>query len=223
MFLIVSLVEFRRVLGVDINVHHENPATFLCHISASSVKRSRRRAASSRWHPGPHELRPGEDTGHQLGSHVTRHVQNSGTIDPILRLIEAHRNEIRTQPASARRWLDRSVWRKRSIDAYADRGRVDVSATNLWLDCPGAAGGACAVDHRGTACRCRLGRGLFLVDCFCRADRPIGIGRLHHPPRRYSHEPNHPAVYRRGSGRSSPRRCRRLRSVGFARERRGCV
>jgi hypothetical protein len=36
------------VLGVDINVHHENPATFLCHVSDSSVKRSRYRFASSR-------------------------------------------------------------------------------------------------------------------------------------------------------------------------------
>jgi hypothetical protein len=33
------------VLGVDINVHHENPATFLCHVSVSSVKRSRHRFA----------------------------------------------------------------------------------------------------------------------------------------------------------------------------------
>src|ERR1700741_2991807 len=43
--------------------------------------------------------------------------------------------------------------RKRSLDPYADRGHGDVSATNLRLDRPGAAGGACAVDHRGTACR----------------------------------------------------------------------
>src|SRR5229473_5798711 len=51
MFLVVPLVEFLHVLGVDINVHHENPATFLCHVSVSSVKRSRHRFASSRWHP----------------------------------------------------------------------------------------------------------------------------------------------------------------------------
>src|SRR5690348_663923 len=43
MFLIIPLVEFLHVLGVDINVHHENPATFLCHVSVSSVNRSRRR------------------------------------------------------------------------------------------------------------------------------------------------------------------------------------
>ncbi len=34
--------------------------------------------------------------------------------------------------------------RKRSLDPYANRGHGDVSATNLRLDCPGAAGGACA-------------------------------------------------------------------------------
>src|SRR5712664_1247595 len=51
MFLVIPLVEFLHVLGVDINVHHENPATFLCHVSVSSVKRSRHRFASSRWHP----------------------------------------------------------------------------------------------------------------------------------------------------------------------------
>src|ERR1700722_12167555 len=51
MFLVIPLVEFLRVLGVDIDVHHENPATFLCHVSVSSVKRSRHRCASSRWHP----------------------------------------------------------------------------------------------------------------------------------------------------------------------------
>src|SRR5580658_10901587 len=73
---------------------------------------------------------------------------------------------------------NRLVWRKRSFGPYADRGHGDVSATNLRLDRPGAAGGAGAVDHRGTACRCRVGRGLFLVDCMCRADRPVGIGRL---------------------------------------------
>src|SRR5260370_42419887 len=49
MFLVIPLVEFLHVLDVDINVHHENPATFLCHMSVSSVKRSRHRFASSRW------------------------------------------------------------------------------------------------------------------------------------------------------------------------------
>src|SRR4051812_7735935 len=58
MFLVIPLVEFLRVLGVDINVHHEDPATFLCHVSVSSVKRSRHRFAlfidtrSSRLEPG---------------------------------------------------------------------------------------------------------------------------------------------------------------------------
>src|SRR5215472_12767484 len=51
MFLVIPIVEFLHVLGVDINVHHENPATFLCHVSISSVKQSRHRFASSRWHP----------------------------------------------------------------------------------------------------------------------------------------------------------------------------
>jgi hypothetical protein len=40
MFLVIPLVEFLDVLGVHINVHHENPATFLCHVSVSSVKRT---------------------------------------------------------------------------------------------------------------------------------------------------------------------------------------
>src|SRR5215208_6480881 len=58
MFLVIPLVEFLHVLGVDINVHHENPTTFLCHVSVSSVKRSRYRFASfigtrsSRLEPG---------------------------------------------------------------------------------------------------------------------------------------------------------------------------
>src|ERR1700756_1841879 len=62
MFLIIPLVEFLQVLGVDINVHHENPATFLCHVSVSSVKRSRHRFASSRWHP---VLTPGAQERHE--------------------------------------------------------------------------------------------------------------------------------------------------------------
>src|SRR5229473_3008555 len=74
MFLVIPLVEFLHVLGVDINVHHENPATFLCHVSVSSVKRSRHRFASSRWHP---VLTPGaqESTRHQLGSHLSFKVR----------------------------------------------------------------------------------------------------------------------------------------------------
>src|SRR6202043_1115975 len=70
MFLVIPLVEFLHVLGVDINVHHENPATFLCHMSVSSVKRRRHRFASSRWHPvlSPE---PRRDTRHQLGRHLS--------------------------------------------------------------------------------------------------------------------------------------------------------
>src|SRR5262245_37252967 len=53
MFLVVPLVEFRRVLDVDIDVNHENPATFLCHVSTSSVERSRRPALGPRaWSAG---------------------------------------------------------------------------------------------------------------------------------------------------------------------------
>src|SRR5215213_6011408 len=51
MFFVIPLVEFLRMLGVDINVHHENSATFLRHVSVSSVKRNRYRFAASRWHP----------------------------------------------------------------------------------------------------------------------------------------------------------------------------
>src|SRR5690349_7224420 len=70
MFLVIPLVEFLYVLGVDIDVHHENPATFLCHVSVSSMKRSRHRFASSHWHP---VLTPGaqvETRDHQLGSYL---------------------------------------------------------------------------------------------------------------------------------------------------------
>ena len=71
---------------------------------------------------------------------------------------------------------NRLMRRKRSLDPYADRGHGDVSATNLRLDRPGAAGGACAVDHRRTTCQCRLGRDLFLVDCVCRLIGQLGSG-----------------------------------------------
>src|SRR4051794_24619052 len=47
MFLVIPLVEFLRMLRVDIDVHHENPATFLCHAFLSSVKCSVYRRASS--------------------------------------------------------------------------------------------------------------------------------------------------------------------------------
>src|SRR5271154_6330736 len=78
MFIVIPLVEFLHVLGVDINVHHENPATFLCHVSVSSVKRSRHRFASSRWHPVLNAWSPGEtrDTnwGAILANGATRNI-----------------------------------------------------------------------------------------------------------------------------------------------------
>src|SRR5271165_4599640 len=77
MFLVIPLVEFLHVLGVDINVHHENPATLLCHISVSSVKRSRHRFASS-LAPRSSRLEPTIDTRQQLGSHLSRHSPDSG-------------------------------------------------------------------------------------------------------------------------------------------------
>src|ERR1700738_4799982 len=100
MFLVIPLVEFLHVLGVDINVHHENPATFLCHVSVSSVKRSRHRFASSRWHPGPHAWSPGETRDTNWGAILVDIPQIPGLLSAIFRLIEAHRNEIQAQPAS---------------------------------------------------------------------------------------------------------------------------
>src|SRR3954453_24027566 len=101
MFLIIPLVEFLHVLGVDINVHQENPTTFLCHVSVSSVKRSRYRFASSRWHP---VLTPGAQERHETtnwGAILAAIPQIPGLLSAIFRLIEAHRNEIRAQPASS--------------------------------------------------------------------------------------------------------------------------
>src|SRR5690349_24950330 len=100
MFLIIPLVEFLHVLGVDINVHHENPATFLCHMFVSSVERNRHPFASSCWHP---VLTPGaqerpRDTN--WGAHLSGHSPDSGVVSAMFRLIEAHRNETRAQPAS---------------------------------------------------------------------------------------------------------------------------
>src|SRR6516225_3789143 len=100
MFLVIPLVEFLHVLGVDINVHHENPATFLCHVSVSSVTRSRRRFASSRWHP---VLAPRAQERHETTNWeaiLADIPQIPGLLSAIFRLIEAHRNEIRAQPAS---------------------------------------------------------------------------------------------------------------------------
>src|SRR4051812_21276461 len=65
MFLVIPFVEFLHVLGVDINVHHENPAAFLRHTSVSSMKRSRHRLASSRWRP---VLTPGAQERHETAT-----------------------------------------------------------------------------------------------------------------------------------------------------------
>src|SRR4051812_47987853 len=89
MFLVIPLVEFLRVLGVDINVHHENPATFLRHVSVSSVKRSRHRFASSRWHP---VVTPGAQEGCRARSSVssryaaTKFGRNQHGPQPIVRV-----------------------------------------------------------------------------------------------------------------------------------------
>src|ERR1700719_3325530 len=97
MFLVIPLVEFLHVLGININVHHENPATFLCHVSVSSAKRSHR-FASSRWHP--HAWSPGETRDINWGAILADIPQIPGLLSAIFRLIEAHRNEIQAQPAS---------------------------------------------------------------------------------------------------------------------------
>src|SRR5207248_7569947 len=100
MFLIVPLVEFLHVLGVDINVHHENPATLLCHMSVSSVERSRHPFASSCWHPVRTPGKPGETRDTNWGAILADIPQIPGLLSAIFRLIEAHRNQIRAQPAS---------------------------------------------------------------------------------------------------------------------------
>src|ERR1700676_2353740 len=99
MFLVIPFVEFLRMLGVDINVHHENPATFLCHVSVSSVKSGRHRFTSSRWHP---DLTPGagETRDTNWVAILGDIPQIPGLLSAIFRLIEAHRNEIQAQPAS---------------------------------------------------------------------------------------------------------------------------
>src|SRR5262252_1780695 len=79
MFLVIPLVEFLHVLGVDIHVHQKNPTTFLGHVSVSSVTCSRHRFASSRWRPASHP-EPRSDTRHPLGSHLStrRHTKHHG-------------------------------------------------------------------------------------------------------------------------------------------------
>src|SRR5215203_2658855 len=95
MFLVIPFVEFLHVRGVDINVHHKNPATFLRHMSVSSVKSSRHRLA-----PGPHAWSPGETRDTNWGAILGDIPQIPGLLSAIFRLIEAHRNEIPAQPAS---------------------------------------------------------------------------------------------------------------------------
>src|SRR3954454_11415335 len=98
MFLVIPLVEFLHVLGVDIDVYQKNPATFLCHASVSSVKRSRHHFASSRWNP---VLTPGAQERHETinwGAILADIPQIPGLLSATFRLIEAHRNEIRAQP-----------------------------------------------------------------------------------------------------------------------------
>src|SRR5947208_12250456 len=100
MFLVIPLVEFLHVLGADINVHHENPATLLCHMSVSSVERSRHPFASSCWHP---VRTPGDQERHETpnwGAILADIPQIPGLLSAIFRLIEAPRNQIRAQPAS---------------------------------------------------------------------------------------------------------------------------
>src|SRR2546423_13641750 len=95
MFLVVPLVEFRRVLGVDIDVHHKNAATFLCHVSASSVMRGRRRVARL---VDTRSLTPGTQERHETPTGDIPEIP--GLLSAIFRLSEAHRNEIRAQLAS---------------------------------------------------------------------------------------------------------------------------
>src|SRR6267154_3487531 len=84
MFLVIPFVEFLHVLGVDINVHHENPATFLCHMSVSSVNVAAivlPRLVGTQ----PSRLQPRRDTRHQLGSHLStrRHTKHHGEEMPM--------------------------------------------------------------------------------------------------------------------------------------------
>src|SRR3954471_22480212 len=94
MFLVIPLVEFLRMLGVDIDVHHENPATFLCHVSLSSVTRS---GCLISLEPGSHAWRPGETSDTTRGAILGDIPQIPGLLKAIFRLIEAHRNEIEAQ------------------------------------------------------------------------------------------------------------------------------
>src|SRR5260370_6317262 len=75
-------------------------ATFVWHVSVSSVKRSRHRFAASRWQP---VLTPGtqvETRDTNWGAILADIPKIPGLLSAIFRLIEAHRNEIRARPAS---------------------------------------------------------------------------------------------------------------------------
>src|SRR5687768_6400765 len=95
MFLVIPLVEFLHVRGVDVDVHHEDPAAFLCHVSVSSVTRSGYLVSLA---PGPHAWSPGETRDINRGAILGDLPQIPGLLRAIFRLIEAHRNEIETQP-----------------------------------------------------------------------------------------------------------------------------
>src|ERR1700739_4845707 len=99
MFLVIPLVEFLHVLGVDINVHHENPATFLCHVRLLCEAQPPSFCLVS-LAPGPHAWSPGETRDTNWGAILAEIPQIPGLLSAIFRLIEAHRNEIRAQPAS---------------------------------------------------------------------------------------------------------------------------
>src|SRR5216683_6099061 len=99
MFLVIPFVEFLHVRGVDINVHHENPATFLCHMSVSSVKSSRHRFLVSTA-PGPQAWSPGKTRDTNWRAILGDIPEIPGLLSAIFRLSEAHRNEIRAQLAS---------------------------------------------------------------------------------------------------------------------------
>src|SRR6202043_4010367 len=117
MFLVIPLVEFLHVLGVDINVHHENPATFLCHVSVSSVKRSRHRLprlVGTR----PSRLEPSRDTRRQLGSHLSRLSPDSGAVE---RDLPSHRGTPQWNSGAT------SLVRSQSFGLLASRVR------NSWL------------------------------------------------------------------------------------------
>src|SRR5947209_42283 len=85
MFLVIPLVEFLHVLRVDIHVHHENPATFLCHMSVSSVKRSPPSFFLVLFGTRSSRLEPRRDTRHQLGRHLStrRHTKHHGEEMPM--------------------------------------------------------------------------------------------------------------------------------------------